>query len=219
MNRVGFAGIYAYTQPDLSGLICPAGGFIPRRTRQTQGVFLTTTLLFIVLFILVLTSLALNVGLIVYGLRIRGQLMGLRETVRHMLAEAITDLGSFGDLSLRYDIPVKDSLPVNAHIPLKEQMNITVKGSIPVNQVVQTTVTITASPFGIKVPLDVEVPLNINVPIDITLPVTIDHNLVIDTDVPIDLNVPIHIELGKTELTDFVDQVVESLKQLEELIG
>jgi len=127
---------------------------------------LTTTVLFVLLFFLVLLSLALNILLIVYGLRIRGQLLGLRGTVRHMLSEAITDLGDFGDLSLRYDIPVKDSLPVKAHIPLREQMNISVKGSIPVKQTVQTTVTVTAAPFGIKAPLAVEVPLDINVPIN-----------------------------------------------------
>ena len=48
---------------------------------------MTNTLLFIALFILVLLSLALNIGLIVYGLRIRTQLLGLRRTVSNMLAE------------------------------------------------------------------------------------------------------------------------------------
>ncbi len=31
MNRVGFTGIFGSTQPDSSGLMCPAGGFSPRR--------------------------------------------------------------------------------------------------------------------------------------------------------------------------------------------
>ncbi len=45
MNRVGIDWILCQTQPDSSGLLCPAGGFIPRRWCMTDRVRRQTTII------------------------------------------------------------------------------------------------------------------------------------------------------------------------------
>lgn len=169
------------------------------------------------LFLLVLVSISLNVAVILYGLRTRSQLLSLRRTVSGMLGEASKDLQRFERLVIKFDIEVNDRVPIRTSVPIDEQLDVTVKGHIPIRQKLDTEVTLHTPLLG-RMPMNVTVPLDLQVPIDLNLPIVIDHAIPVALEAPVHLRVPIEVDLSKTELGSFIDQVRNSLDTLHTLV-
>ncbi len=165
-----------------------------------------------------LAAVALNVAILLYGLRLRAQLASLRSSVRSLLRQALSDLDKVETMALTFHIQVQDTVPVQTEIPVKEKMDVAVKGNIPIKQMIETEVVLKSPFFGAKVPVEVTVPIEMNVPVDLDIPVLIDYNVPVKIDVPINLDVPVHIELGKTEFGDFIRQVRGGLVELDGLL-
>lgn len=170
------------------------------------------------LFLLVLISIGLNAVVILYGLRTRSQLLSLRRTVTGMLGEAIKDLQRFERLVIKFDIEVNDRVPIRTSVPIDERLDVTVQGHIPIRQTLNTEVILHTPLLG-RMPMNVTVPLDLQVPIDLHLPIIVNQAIPIALEVPVQLEVPIEVDLHKTELGSFIDQVRSSLDRLYTLVG
>jgi hypothetical protein len=170
------------------------------------------------LFVLVMTSLVLNLLLIFYGMRIRSQLGLLRTTVRRMLREAATDLAGAEGLLLRFTVQVNDQIPIDTLLPVRDKLNVAVQTRARVRQTINTEVMVNIPVLGAKVPITVSAPLDLNVPIDVNVPVVIDAMIPVKLFVPINLSVPVEVDLATTELGEFLEQVRKNLDELEQLL-
>lgn len=170
------------------------------------------------LFVLVMTSLVLNLLLVFYGMRIRSQLGLLRTTVGRMLREAATDLAGAEGLLLRFSVQVNDQIPIDTLLPVRDKLNVAVQTRARVHQTINTEVMVNIPVFGAKVPVTVTVPLDLNVPIDVNVPVVIDSMIPVKLFVPVNLKVPVEVDLATTELGEFLEQVRKNLVELEHLL-
>jgi hypothetical protein len=175
----------------------------------------TSKVLFVILFILVLVSLGLN-GFLLWQLQqARQQAQGVVRTVgpqiQEVLEQTIADLETFQESTIAFDVQVNENFPVEVDIPFKETIEVPIQLTVPIQEEINTTILIDPLKTGQGIPVDVTVPVDLEIPIDTTIPVSIDRTIPISTSVPLDLDVPIAIELGDTELADYIERLRDSL--------
>ncbi|HRW48301.1 MAG TPA: hypothetical protein P5333_12320 [Caldilinea sp.] len=167
---------------------------------------------------LVVVSLALNVAILVYAWRIRGQVAELRTTVTGMIERAISDLQGFENLSMHFTVKVDDNLPVRSMLPVRDTLQIALKANVPVRQTVTSDVMVNTPLLNAKVPISVVVPLEMQVPIDLKVPIEVNSDIPVRLDIPVTLDVPVEIDLAETELGSFIEQVRSGLAALKTLL-
>ena len=171
------------------------------------------------ILLLALAGVLLNLFFVITALRIRRQVMGLRTTVTSMLQGAIDDLQGFENLAMHFTVHVDESMPLRTRLPIKDQLRISLHSSVPVRQTLTSDIIVNAPLLNTRLPLTVAVPIDIEVPIDLNVPILIDTDIPVNLMVPVKLTVPVKVELGKTELGAFVEQVRTGLITLRELLN
>ncbi|MEW5959858.1 MAG: hypothetical protein AB1801_19200 [Chloroflexota bacterium] len=173
----------------------------------------------IVLFILVLLSLALNGFLLwqwwTFQQQAQARLAEAQQTVTEMITKAVTDLEAFENSTLQFDIPLEQELPLQMQIPFDETIEVPIQTSIPISQEIKSTILLDPFQSGLKIPTDVTVPVQMEVPIDFSVPIALDRPLPISTTIPIELNVPIAIKISETELAPYLARLRQNLASLE----
>lgn len=179
----------------------------------------TTNLAVLFIFIMVLALSVLNLFFIVYGLRIRSQVLQLRNTVRNMISVAVVDLRKFENLRMHLDIQVSNVVPVKAEIPIKRTIDVDVHGVIPVKETLASDASVSTPIFGARVPLAISLPVEMMIPLNLRVPVVLDYSIPVDITVPVELTVPVDIDLRQTEIGGFIDQALATLVTLESLFA
>lgn len=167
---------------------------------------------------LALAGVILNLFFVITALRIRRQVLELRTTVTGMLHRAIDDLEGFEHLAMHFNVTVDEMMPLHTRLPIKDEVRISLHSSVPVRQTIAAEVIVNTPLFNAGVPLTVAVPIDIEVPIDIDAPIKVDTAIPISLTVPIRLDVPVKVEIGKTELGAFVEQVRAGMGELRDLV-
>ena len=170
------------------------------------------------ILVLALAGVVLNLFFVIAALRIRRQVLGLRSTVTGMLQRAIDDLEGFENLAMHFTVQVDQSMPLRTRLPIKDELRIMLHASVPVRQTLTSDIIVNAPLLNTRLPLTVAVPIDIEVPIDLDVPILVDSDIPVNLMVPVKLNVPVKVELGKTELGAFVEQVRGGLITLRELL-
>ncbi|MBN1220311.1 MAG: hypothetical protein JXM69_15385 [Anaerolineae bacterium] len=182
----------------------------------------TAKTFFVILFILVLVSLGLN-GFLLWKLnQTEQQARTIARTVgpkvQEALKQTLTDLETFEDSTIEFNVAVDEEFPVQVDIPFKEKIDIPVQLTVPINQQIDTTILLDPLGTGQGFPVDVTVPVDIEIPIDTSIPVAIDRTIPISTSIPLHLNVPITVEIGDTELAGYIGRLREGLAAFDPLL-
>jgi hypothetical protein len=174
----------------------------------------------IFLFILVLLSLGLNGWLLWQWWSFQQQaqevIADVESIAQEAVSQAITDLESFENSTLEFDIQVQQEFPIQVEIPFNQTMEVPIQTTIPISQEIQTTILLDPFQAGLNIPTDITVPVDLEVPIDLNIPVSVDRTIPISTTIPLDLNVPLAIKISETELAPYLEKLRTGLVSLEE---
>jgi len=180
----------------------------------------------VLLFVLVLLSLALNGYLVWQWLTFRAQAQaladraeGLRRPALEAIARLREELQGVGDLAFEYNVQIDENLPVDAVVPFHERLEVPIQYTVPISQEIFTTLDLQIPQLGVNLPVEVAVPVQLQVPIDFTVPVEIDREVPVHTTVPISLEVPIVIDLADVGLARYVELLDRGLADLEEALA
>ncbi len=173
----------------------------------------------VLLFILVLLSLGLNGFLLWQWRSFQQQVVGLGQTTRTALSQAVADLDTFQGSTIQFELQANERIPIQAEIPLNQTLQVPIQTTIPITQNINTTVTVDIPELGVSLPLDVTVPLDIEVPVDLNVPVVIDQSVPISTTVPVNLKAPISIKISETELAGYVERLRAALISIEKALS
>ncbi|MEM7342698.1 MAG: hypothetical protein AAF485_00515 [Chloroflexota bacterium] len=183
----------------------------------------TSKILFTILFILVIISIGLNIFLITRLLAVQEQarvvVRDFGPNVQESLTQTITDLETFEESTISFEIDVQQEIPVSAEIPFNERIDIPIDVTIPIKQEVETTIFMDPLQTGLDIPVDVKVPVDIEIPVDLTIPIEIERTIPIETSVPLDLTIPLMIEVAETEVVGYVEQLRGGLTSLNVWVG
>jgi hypothetical protein len=173
----------------------------------------TTKFLFVILFILVFTSLGLNIFLMWQLQQARQQALAVAQevgpAVQETLTQTIADLETLQTSTVEFEVNIDEEFPVAAEIPLDETIDVPIQLAVPIKQNINTTIIIDV--LGQGVPVNVTVPIDVDVPIDTMVSVPIKRTVDISTTVPLKLDVPIALDIGDTELAGYPEQVSQAL--------
>jgi hypothetical protein len=175
----------------------------------------TAKVILVILFILVFLSLGLNVYLLwkLYSLeeQARTTARNVVPLLQASLGQTVTDLETFQESAIEFDVQVKQDFPLEVDVPFNETIEVPIQLTLPISQEINTTILLDPLQTGTGIPVDVTVPVDIEVPIDVTVPVEIDRTIPIATTIPLDLDVPVSIEIGDTELAGYIERLRDNL--------
>ena len=181
--------------------------------------------LIVLLFVLVLLSLALNGYLVWQWLTLRsqalvlaGQADELRQSALNTVAQFRQELQGSDEWTFQYDVQIDESLPVEAVVPFRERLDVPIETTVPISQAVEAVFDLEIPQFGLRIPVEVTVPVQLEVPIALSVPVEIDHDVVVQTTVPISLEVPIVIDLADVGLARTIELLDRGLADLEQAL-
>ena len=166
------------------------------------------------LVILVLVSLALDVLIVV-------QLYRARQAALHLTAQAAAAVGALERETIRYTFHFQDELPVVAEVPFREKVDVPIVAAIPISTTVSVEQTLRVpiqtllGDITVEVPLDMEIPVAMTVPIDLRVPVEISRTVTVSATVPLDLEVPLAIPIAETPLADGLGELQRALLDLQ----
>lgn len=170
---------------------------------------------FIILFILVFFSLALNIYLIYYLMTLRQQALKVaREVgpvVQESLGRADAELETFQQSTIDFKIQIDQELPVQVEIPINETIEIPIQMTVPISKTIETTVMMDPFQAGLEIPVDIDVPVDLEIPIDVVVPIPISRTLPLSTSVPINLDLPIAIKVSETPLVTYIEDIRTAL--------
>lgn len=152
----------------------------------------------LLLWVLVLTLIALNALLI-------AQLLALRQAAHDAIVEASAVLADVQGQTISLTIPVDDTLVIETEFPVQDTVVVPIETTIPVGGAA------TVEPIP-GIPL--AVPFGANVPVDITVDVPIDTSIAITVPVELDMEVPVEFALSDTPLAGTLDEIQVSLDAL-----
>jgi len=158
-----------------------------------------------------------NGALIYVALRTRTQVQRLRGALLRLLGVAVEDLSRFEELRVTVPVAVKETIPVSTSVSIRQTVDVNVQGVVPVNETIRSEIHLNAPLIG-RIPVDVSMPVNLRVPVNLDVPVHIEEDVPVSLQVPVNLDLPIEIDLRKTEIGAFIEQVVDTLRQLEDLV-
>jgi hypothetical protein len=194
----------------------------------------------VLLFLLVLVSLALNAYLIRQWLIFRERAEALEEQAAGLIDKALRyeqlafdlrdaalveipryrqELQGLQGMTFEYLVQIDENFPVDAVVPFQERLEVPIQTTVPISHAVETAFDLEIRQFGLSIPVEVTVPIQLEVPIDLSVPVEIDRDIAIQTTVPISLEVPIAIDLADTGLLEYVELLDQALAQLENTLA
>ncbi|HEX9923161.1 MAG TPA: hypothetical protein VGD99_10900 [Anaerolineae bacterium] len=177
----------------------------------------------VILFILVLLSLALNGFLLwqwwLFQQRVQTGLRRFQSLAHESLTQAIGELETFEQSSIEFEITIQQDFPIELEIPIDETIEVPIDTTIPIQQEIETTVLIDPLQSGFQIPTDVTVPIDLEVPINLNIPVSIDRTIPFSTTIPIDVQVPLSINVAETELAPYLEQLRLGLISLDQTIS
>ena len=169
-------------------------------------------------FVIAVLSLALNIILIWQLLTIQREIQAAARNLGPMLQESlgqtIADLEDFEQSTIEVNVEVNEDFPIRTEIALNETVEVPIELTVPISQVIETTITLDILDTGVEIPVDISVPVDVEIPINNTISVPINRSIPISTTIPLDVNVPIAIEVGETDLVQYIAQVREGLVSL-----
>ena len=179
----------------------------------------------VLLFVLVLLSLALNGYLVWQWWTVRSQALVLAsqaDELRHSALDAVAqfreELQGIDEMTLNYDVQIDESLPVDAVVPFRERLDVPIETTVPISQAVEAAFDLEVPQFGLRIPVEVTVPVQLEVPIALSVPVEINRDVVVQTTVPISLEVPFVIDLADVGLARIIEVLDLGLADLEQAL-
>ena len=179
----------------------------------------------VLLFVLVLLSLALNGYLVWQWWTVRSQALvlasqadELRHSALHAVAQFREELQGIDEITLNYDVQIDESLPVDAVVPFRERLDVPIETTVPISQAVEAAFDLEVPQFGLRIPVEVTVPVQLEVPIALSVPVEINRDVPVQTTVPISLEVPIVIDLADVGLARTIEVLDLGLADLEQAL-
>ena len=151
-------------------------------------------------------------------LEISRQLAELEPTISGGLDQAIVELENFGTSTLEFQVPIDETVVIDTEITIDRDFSFPVRETITIDQTVDTTIEIDTG-VGFSVPVDVSVPVKVDVPIDLDIDVPINETIPVNAEVPVKLDVPISVNLADTELSTLAEQLAQSLRTVQQLLG
>ena len=176
----------------------------------------------IILFVLVFISLGLNWYLISQLLSARRQATELvqefKPAAQNALSTVATELETFEESTIEFNVEIDQEFPVEVEIPINENVEIPITTTIPIKQEFETTILMDPLQTGFDIPVDVVVPVDVEVPIDVVVPISVERTIPISTSIPLKLDFPIAIEVSKTELVKYIEQIRQGIASSEAFI-
>jgi len=152
----------------------------------------------LVLFVLVMLSLALNVVIL-------GALWQVRSVAKDEITAFADDLALSEKQTLTVTVRLKQAVPIQASVPIKKDINVPINTTVAINQTIRVPVN---SPLGT---INLDVPLKTDVPINLTVPVAINETVLISTTVNLDLTLPVSIPMAETPLPELFKNLRQRL--------
>lgn len=157
----------------------------------------------VVLTILVLASLALNVYFFLI-------ITGFRQGALDMVANARTELATFGNEPIVVQVQVDQEIPFNTAIPISETFVLPLDINYPLSTVVNTYFNLPVlGRQDLAIPIEAVLPIQytLEVPIQVEVPISLTYRL--QTEVPVEIAIPPEIRLS---LDEALRQVEEGLQ-------
>lgn len=167
---------------------------------------LLRSLHYYVLWLVALSSLALNVFTIY-------SLIQARRQASEALASAAAAIEGFKDGSFDYTVKIDHEIPVAAEVPVKFTVQVPISNTIPINTIVSVPLRTFLGTFPISVPVSTKVPISI------TVEVPIDQVVDFKTVVPVNFDVPISIKIANTPLGKGLNDVQQILEAYAKKMG
>jgi hypothetical protein len=153
------------------------------------------------LWLVALTSLAVNVWLIRTLLVVRYQ---AGEAAGRMAQE----VAKLSQSSIDYTITVKKDVPLSLVVPISTTVTVPIHASIPIDT--QVTVPL-QTPFG-EIP--VTLPVQTTIPVNLETEAPVNASVPISTIIPVLLDVPVHLSLADTSLGESLQSAQAYLEKL-----
>lgn len=149
--------------------------------------------------VLVLSSLLLNVALVITLLGMKAELVAALESMRDAAVEAESR-------PLTLDVAVDREIPVQMTVPIDQTFDIPLDLTYPLNTVINTYITLPVlGRQNITLPVDTVLPISttVAVPIRAEVPISLTYHL--QTDLPVQVQFPL-------KLSEPLDMLIEGLK-------
>lgn len=169
--------------------------------------------LYVILWFLVLLSLALNI-IILAGL------WKARQTALEVMDEGLEAVARLEEETFSTTVRVQQRVPVSADVPFNRTLTLPVNVSVPISHDITFQEDFELSidtPLGeqsISIPVSATIPLSLTIPVAAQVPVNIDETIAVRTDVEIDTSVPVAIRVADTPLLDYLEQMETMLAKL-----
>lgn len=155
----------------------------------------------ILLVPLVILSLLLN-WLILW------QWQNVRLALQEALEGAIEGVSDLRQERIEYELAIDQEIPLQADILLSQPLQVPINTTIPLSTTLDTVVNLTLQ--GVEVPIEVAIPIDLQVPLKIQVPVGVGQ-FPISTTVALHTRLPIVIEIGDTQLADYLLRLQQEL--------
>lgn len=155
----------------------------------------------VVLWVLLLCSVALNAVTIWFILRARQVTVDTAYTAKAVVDRLAAD-------TIRYDYAISQTVPLRVVVPIEEDVTVPISTVIPLKTTV--AVNVDTGIFGM-IPLNI--PIDAQFPVNISFPVHVKKDVTIATVIPVSTTVPIRVEIAQTPLADYLRQISEGLDQ------
>lgn len=161
--------------------------------------------LYILLWIIAVTSLLLNVVII-------KTLLDVKQQAAVAFSNAAASMGTIQNGTIEYTVKIDEEIPVALDVPVKFIVEVPIKRTIPIDTVVDVPIEF----FG---PHTIQVPISTTIPIDLTVQIPVDQNIPINGKIPVKFDVPIKLNIGETSFGEGLGQFQAVLQQQAESLG
>lgn len=159
------------------------------------------------LWVIALTSLALNLWLI-------NTLMGVRRQVGEAAGTAAESVSQLRGSTFEYTVHIRETVPIAVNVPINETLEIPIDTTIPVSTVVQVPIEIPLIGFRtLSIPIRATIPVKLEpqIPISLTVPIV--------AEIPVSLDAPVRIVVADTPLDDSLNDAETYLENLSAELG
>ncbi len=150
------------------------------------------------------------VASILLHLIVVGFLFRTRMMVQQQLVALEASLEPIGQATFTLDVPVRRDIPIATSVQVRKTINVPIVTDVMIDT--QVVVPISIPLIGVQ---KITVPIKTTVPVKTIVPITLDETVPVNATVPLDFSIPIDIQLAKTPLAGYLQQLrraIESLK-------
>lgn len=163
--------------------------------------------LYVLLWIIAVTSLLLNVFVI-------KTLLDVKQQAAVAFSDAAASLGTIKNGTIDYTVKIDEKIPVALDVPVKFTVEVPIKRTIPIDTIVDVP---------IEIPLvgtrTIQVPISTTIPVDLTVQIPVDQRIPVNGSVPVRFDVPIKLNIGDTAFGEGLGQFQAVLQQQAESLG